>query len=247
MLLLYTAGGVWYTCPCIESAAPDFYSQQRMVRMIPFSLIKPDTSRLGVCRRNGLQLGRLLGQFPIYVILAAALACNAAPSASDTDNQSPTSAGAGGTEIAPRFLLGGWALPESEGAGPFAESLKGFVITTNEQLRVFLDDLNIVRVRGRPESLDQADLDKVVILAAYYLWRPLKGDPLSITGIEVKGQEVEIGLELLEDAQGRESPYLMAPLFISSLAKEGLPRGVPIQFRFLVNGKLAATRNVTLE
>ena len=138
-------------------------------------------------------------------------------------------------------------MPRGDEAEPFAETLKAFVITTDEELTEFLDGLDLIRVRGNPESLNRTDLSQVVVLASYYLWRPLKGDPLSIERIALKGTEIEISLELLEDPQGRERPYLMAPLHIVAVEREDLPRSVPLQFAFLVNGEVATTRTVTLE
>ena len=152
-------------------------------------------------------------------------------------------------EVGARFLLGGWVVPKGEDAKtePFAETLRAFVITTQEEQRDFLDSLEIVRLRGNIESLDRADLDRVVILAAYYLWRPLKGDPLFINGLRTRGDRVEVDLELLEDPQGRERPFLMAPLQIAAVERDELPRGVPLEFVFLVNGEVAAIRPATLE
>ena len=41
------------------------------------------------------------------------------------------------------------------------------------------------------------------MVAAYYMWRPLKGDPLSIGRVVVEGTDVRIDLELEEKPQGR--------------------------------------------
>lgn len=154
-----------------------------------------------------------------------------------------------GDEVGVRFLLGGWVVPKGDDAKtePFAETLRAFVITTQEEQRDFLGSLEIVRLRGNIKALDEADLDRVVVLAAYYLWRPLKGDPLFIDTMRVRGKRVELDLELLEDPQGRERPFLMAPLQIVAAEKDELPRGVPLEFVFMVNGKVAATRLATLE
>ena len=132
-------------------------------------------------------------------------------------------------------------------AQPRAETLRGFVITTEEELRDFLDGVDLLRIRGNLESLDRVNLAEQVILAAYYLWRPLKGDPLSVQGIALKGDDVEINMELLEDPQGRESPYLLAPLYIVALDKDELLRGVPLSFSFLVSGEVADKQIIILE
>ena len=136
---------------------------------------------------------------------------------------------------------------QSIGVEFFAESLEAQVITTDEELREFLEGLNFVRMRGSMELLERADLTEEVVLGLYYLWRPLKGDPLSIERIALRGAEVEIRLELLADPLGRERPYLMAPMNIVAIKREDLPRGESVNFVFLVNGEAARTRTVTLE
>ena len=184
------------------------------------------------------------------IILSAvlmALACNTARNITPEPTPTLLTTQASGQEVVSRFLMGGWVFPKGEVAGPFAETLRAFVITTEGELEDFLDGVNLLRIRGNTESLYGADLDQVVVLASYHLWRPLKGDPLSIARVALKGSEVEVSLELLEDPQGRESPYLVAPLYIASIAREDLPRGVPVRFVFLLNGELATTRTVTLE
>jgi len=187
----------------------------------------------------------------LFLVLAG-LACatrvtpTPAPSPAATE---ATASEAGGKEVVNRFLLGGWVMPKGDDAraDPFAETLKAFVITTEKELRDFLDGINLVRARGNRESLNGVASNEEMVLAAYYLWRPVKGDPLSIERVTLKETDVEVGLELLQDPQGRESPYLMAPLSIVAVGKEDLPRGVPLRFVFLVNGEVTATQTVTLK
>ena len=144
-------------------------------------------------------------------------------------------------ELQRRFLLGGWVIPIEEQAGPFSEELKAFVISSERELKEFLDDLRLFRIRGQFEALSDTDYSQRVLLAAYFLWRPLKGLPLSLDGVSLDSEsEVHIDLRL-EDAPGREAPYLAAPLHIVALDRELLPRGVPINFLFLINGEEAAT------
>ncbi len=176
------------------------------------------------------------------------LACNSGRGLGPEQSPPPPARESGGQEIVSRFLLGGWVFPQGEEVGPFAETLRTFIITTEEELRDFLGGIDLLRIRGNTEALNGADLDKVVVLASYHLWRPLKGDPLSITGVALKGSDVEVSLELLEEPQGRrERPYLLAPLYTASVDREDLPRGVPLRFRFLLNGEPAASHTVTLD
>ncbi len=171
------------------------------------------------------------------------------PPTAEAEREEPTPTAAVEGPIHTRFLLGGWVAPKDEDADdrPFADTLKAFVITTDEGLREFLDSLDLLRVRGSQESLNRADLSDVVVVAMYYLWRPLKGDPLSLEEARLSGNEVRIRLELVGDPQGRESPFLLAPLYIAALDREDLPGGVPLSFVFLLNGKVSETRTVTLE
>ena len=180
---------------------------------------------------RALQMSLLLA-----LLVSVALACNA-------------TSGGREKEVVARFLLGGWVVPRNEPADaePFVETLKASVFTTEPELRLWLDGLDVIRVRGNFEALDGADLDEVVVLGAYYLWRPLRGDPLFITRTSVNGAEVLVSLELEGDPQGREFPYLMAPLYIASLEREDLPRGVPLTFVFSINGEVAATQKINLQ
>ena len=207
------------------------------------NLAWPNVAHVGRLRLSGWMRGLLIS------VVLATLACNATTDVRTQSSPSKVTSGTNGEEIFARFLMGGWAVPREEKpkSMPFAETLKAFVITTEEDLRDFLGGLDLYRVRGSAESLNRADFGEVVILAAYYQWRPLKGDPLSIRGITQDGTKAEIDLELLENPQGREYPYLMAPLHIAAVERRDLPRGVPLKFVFLVNGQEAATIEDILE
>ena len=141
--------------------------------------------------------------------------------------------GPDGDELVSRFLLGGWVLPlgDEPEAEPFAETLKAFVITSEQELRDFLSGLDLIRMRGNAETLNRTDFSEEIVFAAYYFWRPLKGDPLYLQTIALRGTEVTVYLELEEDPQGRESPYLLAPMSISALDKSDLPAGTPPGYR----------------
>ena len=126
------------------------------------------------------------------------------PPTAEAEREEPTPTAAVEGPIHTRFLLGGWVAPKDEDADdrPFADTLKAFVITTDEGLREFLDSLDLLRVRGSQESLNRADLSDVVVVAMYYLWRPLKGDPLSLEEARLSGNEVRIRLELVGGPPG---------------------------------------------
>lgn len=155
--------------------------------------------------------------------------------------------GSAAEEPQSRFLLGGWVIPLEEEPGPFTQELRAFVITTEKELEGFLEGFRLFGTRGNFESLSNADYSQVVVLAAYYLWVPLKGYPLSLQGVTLEGEtEVRVNMEL-EEVPGRERPYLVAPLQIVSVDRAMLPRGVPIRFVFFLNGEEAATVTTTLK
>ena len=143
--------------------------------------------------------------------------------------------------IQSQFLFGGWTIPLTERAGPFIEELKPFVISNEEELNEFLTGLRLFRVRGRFEALSEIDYGERVILAAYFLWRPLKGLPLSLDAVRLSEKnEVVIDLRL-EDVPGREAPYLAAPFHMVSIRRALLPQDGPVNFIYLLNGNKVAT------
>ena len=181
------------------------------------------------------------GRFVILAGLAIALLVVSAMACSSRDEPA---------EVASRFLLGGWVAPEGEDAEvteTFSETLRSFVVTSEQELTELLSSFDLVRVRGSLQILNQSNFDEVVVVAAYYMWRPLKGDPLSIGRVVVKGTDVRIDLELEEKPQGREAPFLMAPLQIAALAREDLPRGGAVRFQFSVNGRPGGSQSVRLD
>ena len=182
-------------------------------------------------------------------LVVLALACNSGSREPRDSRSYSASKDAGGTALETRFLLGGWMVPKGESPldEPFLETLKGTVITSQAEMREFLDSLELLRVRGTPKALDQVDTDAEIVIAVYYKWRPLKGDPLSLLDTALRDSKVEVRLELVEDPQGRDRPYLAAPLYIGAIDRENLPAGVPLEFVFLVNGQESASEDAILE
>ena len=181
--------------------------------------------------------------------LLAALACNQASDVTPGPTSSTLLAESEGEEVLTRFLLGGWVLPRHEEAkdSPFAETLRTFVITSEEELRSFLEGVDMRRLRGSPDTLNRADFDELLVLATYYLWRPVKGYPMSIESVTLRGTEVRIAVDLVEDPPGKEFPYLWAPMYIVGIEKADLPADVPLTLVFQVNDKVAATRSLVLD
>ncbi len=162
------------------------------------------------------------------------------------------SAGAAGSPssdgLVVRYLVGGWVVPHGPDgqAEPFSETLKTVVITSQDALTDFLRGFELTLYRGNPASLDRMDFAKDVVVAAYYLWRPLKGDPLSILRVSVKDARVEVDVELEQDPQGRERPFLMAPLQIVALDRDDLGPAGAVDFVFRVNGEVSGTETALL-
>ena len=184
-----------------------------------------------------------VGLYVLAVILIALVALSCTSPRRGVARTQTASTG----ELQSRFILGGWVIPLQEQAGPFTEELRAFVISSEGELKEFLDDLRLFRIRGQFEALSDTDYSQKVVMAAYFLWRPLKGVPLSLERVSLEADtEVHIDLRL-EDAPGRESPYLAAPLHIVALDRELLPRGVPISFVFLINGEEAVAVSSSLK
>ena len=147
-----------------------------------------------------------------------------------------------------RYLVGGWVVPFGPDgrSEPFSETLKTEIITSQDAMTAFLRRFELTLYRGNPASLDRMDYSKDVVVAAYYLWRPLKGDPLSVLGVSVKDARVEVDVELDLDPQGRERPFLMAPLQIVALDREDLGPAGAVDFLFRVNGEVSGTHTALL-
>ena len=156
-------------------------------------------------------------------------------------------AGAGGDGFEPplwRYVNSGWVSPveylESE-ASPYLKELRVFVITTQEQLDEFDRGFVSKRVSGNSITLGRIDFEQSIVLAAYYVWRPVQGDPLSVVGMKVDGVSAVVELELSEDPQGHEYPYLFAPMTMVAVDRGLFPLGEPVDFVFQLNGEPGET------
>ena len=141
-----------------------------------------------------------------------------------------------------RYVNSGWVSPYGSGAaGVFTEELLAFVITSQEELDAFHRSVATKRSLGTATSLGRIDFPNSILLAAYYLWRPVQGDPLSVVGFSLDGRRAEVLLELEDSAQGREYPFLYAPMAMVAIDRSLLPLGEPISFVFILNGEPQAT------
>ena len=201
--------------------------------------------REGPCEPSRGARKAFLAAVALLALLVAVLAAcgersGRGPSAGDG---APSSDG-----LVVRYLVGGWVVPHPPDgrSRPSSETLKTAVITSQEELTAFLERFELLFYRGNAQSLDSLEFADDVVVAAYYLWRPLKGDPLSVLGVSVKGDAVEVDLELEADPQGRERPYLMAPLQMVALDREDLGPSGAREFLFRVNGEVSGTETALL-
>lgn len=137
-----------------------------------------------------------------------------------------------------RYVNSGWVSPvDYFEASPYLDELHAFVITTQEELDAFNRSAISKRVLGNTASLGRIDFLESVLLAAYYIWRPVQGDPLSVVDLNVNGSSAVVDLELADDAQGRLYPYLFAPMTMVSVNRSLFPPGEPVEFVFQLNGE----------
>lgn len=147
-----------------------------------------------------------------------------------------------------KYVNSGWlSLRGNEEVGVFTSELRAFVITSQEELDAFQDGTNIKRSFGNSASLGRIDFTNSILLAAYYLWRPLQGDPLSIVGFSLDGDRADVLLELEESPQGKEYPYLLAPMTMVAIDRSHFPSGAPVNFVFRLNGGAQATVVATVK
>ena len=145
-----------------------------------------------------------------------------------------------------RYVNSGWVSPlDWEEAGPFAMELRAFVIGSQEELEAFEDGFISKRIYGNATSLDRIEFDSAALLAAYYVWRPVRGDPLSVAGVQVEKGRAVVKIELDENPQGREYPYLFAPMIMVAVERSLFPEGEPVEFVFELNGEAAVTQTAT--
>ncbi len=121
------------------------------------------------------------------------------------------------------------------------------MITSQEELDRYNGGFNARLTRGTTTSLGRIDFLESVLVAAYYVWRPVQGDPLSVVGFSLDGHRATVELDLEESPQGRARPYLMAPMTMVAVDRSIFPTGQPIEFDFQVNGEPAARVVATID
>ncbi len=141
-----------------------------------------------------------------------------------------------------RYVNSGWVSPlNQQSANPFSRELRASVITSAAELEEFNRTVISKRTRGTGLTLNRAEFPGSVILVVYLMWLPVQGDPLSVVGMEIDGGHVVVDLELDEEAQGREYPYLFAPMIMVTVDRTEFSADGPTSFDFRLDGELQLT------
>ena len=145
-----------------------------------------------------------------------------------------------------RYVNSGWISPRDwQEYGPFSNELRAAVIVSQGELDAFESGYISKVTRGNVTSLGRIDFETSVLLAAYYVWRPVKGDPLTVADLVIKGERASVVMNLDEDAQGREYAYLYAPLIVVVVERSLFPEGEELEFVFELADHPAVTLTAT--
>ena len=147
-----------------------------------------------------------------------------------------------------RYVNSGWVSPLNEqNANAFSRELRAVVITSAQEMDEFNRTVVNKRTRGTSTTLSRPEFPGSVVLAVYLMWLPVQGDPLSVVGLKVDGNRAVVDLELDEDSQGREYPYLFAPMTMVTVDRSVFPDQGPVEFEFRLDGETQVTVTDTLE
>ena len=147
-----------------------------------------------------------------------------------------------------RYVNSGWVSPLNEqNPNAFSRELRAAVITTAQEMDEFNRAVISKRIIGTSTTLSRPEFPGSVVLVAYLMWLPVQGDPLSVVGLEIAGNRAVVELELEEDAQGREYPYLYAPMTMVTVDRSVFPDQGPIEFEFRLDEETKFTVTDTLE
>ena len=141
-----------------------------------------------------------------------------------------------------RYVNSGWVSPLNEQhANAFSRELRAVIITSAQEMDEFNRTVVNKRTRGTGATLSRPEFPGSVVLAVYLMWLPVQGDPLSVVGLEINGNRAVVELELDEDAQGREFPYLFAPMTMVTVDRSVFPDQGPVEFEFRLDGEAMLT------
>ena len=159
---------------------------------------------------------------------------------------SPPALSSSGLNPTFRYVNSGWISPNDwQDLGAFSKKLRAFVIVSQGELDSFEGGYVSKVSRGNATTLGRIDFDTSVLLAAYYAWRPVKGDPLSVSDVVIQGNRATALLSLDDDAQGREYAYLYAPMVMVAVERSLFPEDEAVSFTFELDGHPSITLNAT--
>lgn len=191
---------------------------------------------------------------PFVLALMAAIlmaACGSTATSTSSPTSTPVQINLEAVAFQPplwRYVNSGWVSPsQEEDVGALSQRLRVFVITSQEELDGYEQRFALKRTWGTATSLGRVDFPNSILLAAYYLWRPYQGDPLSVVGFSLEGTRADLLLELEESPQGKEYPYLYAPMTMVAVERSHFPAGKAVEFVFYLNGEAQETIVATVE
>ena len=192
-------------------------------------------------------LAVLTGIFAI-ALLAACGGGAATPDGESKDAESAVQSGAAPELPAWRYVNSGWVSPINEqSTNAFSRELRAAVITSAQEMAEFNRNVISKRTNGTGTTLNRAEFPGSVVLVAYVMWLPVQGDPLTVVGLEIDGNRAVVELELEEDAQGREYPYLYAPMTMVTVDRTIFPEQGPVEFEFKLAGETSFTVTDSLQ
>ncbi len=147
-----------------------------------------------------------------------------------------------------RYVNSGWVSPlNDQDASAFSRELRAAVITSADEMDEFNRTVISKRTNGTGATLSRPEFPGSVVLAAYLMWLPVQGDPLSVVGLEIDGNRVLVDLDLEEDPQGREYAFLFAPMTMVTVDRSVFPEQGPVVFEFRLDDETVATVIDTLD
>ena len=147
-----------------------------------------------------------------------------------------------------RYVNSGWVSPLNDpSTDALSRELRAAVITSSQEMEDFNRAVIGKRTKGTGVTLSRPEFPGSVVLVAYFMWLPVQGDPLSVVGLEIDGNRAVVDLELDEDSQGREYPYLFAPMTMVTVDRSEFPDQGPVEFEFRLDGQSMLTLSDTLD
>ena len=138
-----------------------------------------------------------------------------------------------------RSLLKAWIVPENTTQNVFEEKLETYLIYNQQEAETLLSSMKFYKTQGKLEEISSINYDENIVLITYYLWRPLKGNPLLIERFEINNNIINAYITLDNNNIGKEYPLLLAPIHVVAISKSNITNTDAMQIFF--NGTLNNT------